>query len=596
MSQYQFSTGQFQVQDIIRTISISFQPYLPFTEVYQMDMQSFGGGSISSIGSERMGYYRIAPSPSPGKSNPDSVARELPWSEKRMIYTGQGSKYPRLSKMSKYGVARSKRVVGVAPQGQSSSTVLGKELSELLNANFDGTNFVDTLSGATMNGKMIRDYNELNVNMISQMLDAAMGSGKIKGRQGRDMSGVQADTGTSSFAPSSQGFDIDLQAKGMEALNEMVSQKFGTDLDPTVSSMEVTSQQVGSSKKALFSGVNYEGKKISEQKKLWVAKIKNVFTKWNAEIRKEYKQLSGTQGYSSADKAGAIREQFQWKKRGKKSYQATGMDYEIRQMLDRFIKSKMRPYLYEGPLTANSRAITQITPIVNAEGIPQVKVTDIARVTRVVKGRSSIADSLVVYYKGITGNSKSAIDTIAHKARADAAAKSISKLARLQTVGKYTTAKATLDSQNALQVQIGGNNAVLHKVSNDIAATLTSQLKEYYSSPAKNAQFQAWYSHLMRDSNRLTQSWYQAAKKLTGEKLGNPLSEEFRFGNQWAPIGSRSANPSSYGKKKYTGVWNGENQEAWKGANKRYGYNFSISPMMEARRYGTGDVSSLWEG
>ena len=592
MSNYEFSTGQFQTQDIIRTISISFQPYIPFSEVYKMDMQTFGGGSISSIGSERMGYYRIAPSPAPGKRNADKPAKELPWSEKRSIYTGQGSKYPRLSKMSKYGQPRAQRVVGVAPQGDASSSVLGEELSSILNANFDGQNFIDTLSGATLHGKLIRDYNELNVNMLSQMLDDAMGSGKIKGKNSRDMSSVQSATGHSAFdpKPSPQGFDLDLQAKGMEALNEMISAKFGKDLDPRVGHMEITAQTIGSTKKQLFQGLDYEGKSIAKQKELWVKKIEAVFKKWNSEIKGYAGKLKDDiTKMEAVDVAAAIRSKI------KAGSYAGSTTYELRQMLDRFIKSKMVPYLYEGPLTKTSRAITQITPTI-VDGIPQVNITDIGKVTRVMMGKRSIADSLIMYYKRINTDSLSELDSMAQKARVDAAAKSISTLARLQTVGKYTTAKATLDAQNALEIRIGGDNAVLHKVSIDIAATLTSQIKEYYSSPAKNKQFRDWYTNLMRESNRLTQSWYRAAHKLTGEKLGNPLSEEFRFGNAWSPIGSRNANPSSYGKKKYTGVWNAENQDAWKGANARYGYNFSISPMMEARRYGTGDVKSLWEG
>ena len=85
----------------------------------------------------------------------------------------------------------------------------------------------------------------------------------------------------------------------------------------------------------------------------------------------------------------------------------------------------------------------------------------------------------------------------------------------------------------------------------------------------------------MKESNRLTQSWYRAALKLSGEKLGNPLSEEFRFGTDWKKGGSGK----DMNKKKYLGVWNGASTDAWR---EDLGYNFSISPMMEARRAGSG--------
>ena len=276
MSDYEFSRGQFQTQDLIRTISISFQPYIPFSEVYSMQMQDYGGGSVSNLGAERMGYYRLAPGPT-GKQNSDKPARVLPWSEKRSIYTGEGSKYPRLDKMSKYGTPRSERVIGVAPQGQGSSSVLGEELSNLLQP---PQGYVASLSGNTLTGRLVRDMTELEVNMVSQRLDEAMNDNKLRGAKDRDFDSSLSNNNSSIFQGSPQGFDLDLTDTGLSTLNKMLSSKgkfgFGEDLPEDTTSMEITGQQVGSTKKMLFSGINYEGKSIKAQKEKWVEHIEKI--------------------------------------------------------------------------------------------------------------------------------------------------------------------------------------------------------------------------------------------------------------------------------------------------------------------------------
>ena len=593
MSDYEFSRGQFQHQDLIRTISISFQPFIPFTEVYSMQIQDYGGGSVSNLGTERMGYYRFAPGPT-SRTNPDKTGKELPWSEKRSIYTGEGSKYPRLDKMSKYGTPRSERVLDVAPEGQAENSVLGKELSNILQP---PQGYISSLSGNTLNNQLIRDMTELEVNIISQRLDEAMNSNKLKGPDDRNFDTSLSNNNSSSFQGSSQGFDLDLTDTGLSTLNKMLASEgkfgFGKDLPEDVTAMEITGQEVGSTKKMLFAGVNYEGKTIKKQKKLWVEKIEKVFQKWNAEIRAvATKNLTKLGRYGNADKAGYLREQFHWKTRGRSAYQTSGIDYEIRQLLDRFVKANMRPYPYEGPITSNSRGITIIRPVM-VNGIPQVAISDIGKFTRVIPGAKNVGNSMALWAKTLNTTKTKLIDKIATQSRTVAANKSIATLERLKTVGKYTMARVRLDAHNALRLQIGGGNAALHKVSIEIAQDLTRQIKEYYKSPEKQTEFAMWYRKLMSLSNKLTRSWWKASRKLVGEKLGNPLSEEFQFGNSWKPMGSKQNNPSNYGKKKYTGVWNALNQDAWKGSDKTYGYNLSISPMMEARRKGTGDITSF---
>ena len=50
-----FSGGPYQTQDIIRTIHISYQPYMPFTQTYSMGLRE------NSTDPLKANYFRIGP-------------------------------------------------------------------------------------------------------------------------------------------------------------------------------------------------------------------------------------------------------------------------------------------------------------------------------------------------------------------------------------------------------------------------------------------------------------------------------------------------------------------------------------------------------
>ena len=82
---------------------------------------------------------------------------------------------------------------------------------------------------------------------------------------------------------------------------------------------------------------------------------------------------------------------------------------------------------------------------------------------------------------------------------------------------------------------------------------------------------------MMKESNKLTKSWFDKAKKFPGDK-GRPISEEWRspaYG--W----NKGGTGKNYNRKKGIGVWSGKRYNAWK---EDIGRNFSISPFLQSRR------------
>ena len=62
-----FSSGPYKTQDIIRTIHISYQPYMPFTQTYSMGLRE------NSTDPLKANYFRIGP--------PDVEDTKITWLE-----------------------------------------------------------------------------------------------------------------------------------------------------------------------------------------------------------------------------------------------------------------------------------------------------------------------------------------------------------------------------------------------------------------------------------------------------------------------------------------------------------------------------------
>ena len=168
MSDYEYVGGNtnsgFMTQDLIRTVNLSFQPYLPFTQYYSMRLQE-------SQDPERSNYFRFGP-PTPAEnfkesSIPDSM---YPFSMRRQLFGGQtGKATGKITHVATGDQGREDKIMEKIPPLQQKITPLAQELSRLLNASyaFDSDSFIDE----NFTRESSRDAAELETRMFSEELD-----------------------------------------------------------------------------------------------------------------------------------------------------------------------------------------------------------------------------------------------------------------------------------------------------------------------------------------------------------------------------------------------------------------------------------------
>ncbi len=575
MVDYEYAKGH-DVQDTIRTISLSFQPYLPFTQAYAMALQDQGGGGIAGVDSGRLGYWRFAPKDNPVAQNPKASGRDnnYQYAERRRIYRGEGA--GKLAAMSATTNREEDSLQVIPKQEMMGATAdLAGELDRLLNADFDRDSFLS--SNAKTSGQM-HDADELALHMIAQRLDRDISSGKLN------------SVGDSSFAPSSttrnpyeatftantsRGFDIHLE--NYKSLNAYLETVMGDAYDNTVRDLEMSTGQAGiKNKKELFRLSGLESKTINEQRAAWLRHIETKINTWNNNINSRFVGMTDMNDRSAFE---IVRQSFT------PSSVTTSVSHNVRQLSSRFAENRMRPFFMTAPLTQTSMGIIVMRATRTSNGVPNFSVPTVNDVV-IVQGTTSLRGGMVAAMIRANTNSMAYLNTINKQLGGLAAGSAISTDATLKSVGKYTEAVARLMSSGELRLSIGdmisedGSPATLHKVSLDISQKIMGDLNEYYSTGKMKQGLATFYENMLAESNRLTTAWSRNAKRIRGER-GKSLSEEFRFGTDWKKGGSGK----DMNKKKYLGVWNGASTDAWR---EDLGYNFSISPMMEARRAGSG--------
>jgi len=127
-----YQKPQFQHQDIFRTITVAFQPYIPFSQAYRMKLM--GGDTMlankMTAGRGTAGYFHWAPEDEPSETNLGEMGK-YPWFVRRMAYGGQGM--GRLAAMSVNPIREKKvleKVDGI--QGEGSAKIMGEQLRTLL--------------------------------------------------------------------------------------------------------------------------------------------------------------------------------------------------------------------------------------------------------------------------------------------------------------------------------------------------------------------------------------------------------------------------------------------------------------------------------
>ena len=109
---------QFGEQNVFRTVSVGFQPYLPFTQAYAMRLR---GTTPTVAGASSEGYFDL--SPQDDSSLGDNERDGYPYVLRRQIYQGKGAGRTRImsSMMPREDVALAS-ARGIA--GQAASDIM----------------------------------------------------------------------------------------------------------------------------------------------------------------------------------------------------------------------------------------------------------------------------------------------------------------------------------------------------------------------------------------------------------------------------------------------------------------------------------------
>ena len=540
-----------------------------------MALQDQGGGGIAGVDSSRLGYWRFSPKDNPVAPNSKAQGRDnnYQYPERRRIYRGEGS--GKLTAMSATTNREEDSLRVIPKQGMMGATArLAAELNYLLNADFDKDSFLQ--QNAKTPGQM-HDADELALHMVARQLDRDISSGQLNSDGEGTFVPAERTAYTATFtANTSRGFDIHLE--NYRSLNTYLQTAMGDAYDNTVQDLEMSTGQSGpTNKKYLFAMSGLETKTIDRQKKAWQRTIASKINRFNTSINNKF---LGMQGMSDRTSFEVLREGYT------ASSVSTNINHNIRQLSSRFAENNMRPFYMTAPLTSSSMGIIVMRATRGSSGVPNFAVPTINDIV-IIQGTTSLRGGLVGTMIRANQSSMAYIDSLNRQLLGIAGGSAISTDTTLESVGRYTEAVANLMSSGELQLKIGradGNNATLHKVSLDISQKIMTDLNEYYNTGMMKAGLMTFYENMMAESNSLTKSWSHNAQRVKGER-GKGLSEEFRFGTDWKKGGSGM----DMNKKKYLGVWNGASTDAWR---EDLGYNFSISPMLEARRQGSGGSMS----
>ena len=562
----------FMTQDLIRTVNLSFQPYLPFSQYYSMMLREANDP-------ERANYFRFGPPDVNSKLGTASSDSTYPFRLRRELFGGDASNAT--GKITNVATKNPNRIGQMQDafnntKAQAEGAELAKELATLLNVSyaFDSQSFVDE----NYTSESQRDAHELEVGMLSRHLDEAFGS-KYTGTG--ITAGPMRDKNTEFTYTDKTGKGFDMILSQYKSMNTYMEHLFGTDYDDSIDLMDVSS---GEQAKAFFQIGDTKGLSEAEVMEKILTRINSQIDKYNKKIRTAIAPyIKGAQeemGHFNVNLIPAYLLAEMARETGKQAKYKGGPDYMVRQIMHRFALNSFRPYYFQGQISADSFAIFVLTPELHGN-IPQIApVTD--ETMRYVTTSGTIIGGLKDFMITIQGVDSKILAEKAGKASKLAAARSVATKATLESVGRYSMASVGLQANNELEVVLRDEGLdSIHKMSFEISSKLLKDIRSYYSSGKMTMAFKDFYDKMMRKANDLTRQWYGKAKGYDGVR-GKPISAEWR-----APTFGWSG-ADGY-KKKGIGVWGNSRTSAWKDG---MGRNFSVAPFMEARRNLSGGLQS----
>ena len=548
---YEYVGDKFETQDAIRTIHFSFQPHLPFTAAYSMALQNAGGGKLTQDPAKKA-YFRLAPKDIKGSTNPSSIGndKQYPWEAghplaRREIFRGVGS--GRLTKMAQ-SQNRQENTLRQLPNTGPPTSFMGGELAELLNVDYKTKNPIFTPASS-------RDKTEMELKMIAEGFDNIA---KVQGGPGQNLNKKFEPTYTDRTG---KGFDIDLTK--YNTLSDYIETVMKDGVK--YSDLEITKAE----NKVLgtFKGQEQITKK---NKKVWENHIDKKFAKYNATIREAYTTSEATlESGLMPSKALVGGQSFEYARTlaTTPGGDSSSDNYNIRQILDRFARNSMKPYVFQAQFGSDRWGMTVISPHLD-NGVPQFS----RGTTEVVATSKDMLTGYTKYVSDLNTTDSKKVAAEVTKVKRAIAATAVLTEARIETLKKYSNAVTEINADGEIQTVLSSDGPdQVHKMQMEVANKIKTDIDAYFNSAPMQGRFKRFYNNLLIVSNQITKAWFRNSASIVGKVTGEPISEEFKYGKAWD--GPR---------KKYLGVWSSPNEDTWKGGDT--GYNFSVAPVLESRR------------
>lgn len=565
MSEFQLQATQFAKQNLLRTITVGYQPYLPFSQQYELQYKFKG----------EPGYFELGPEPTDTVDSTGTHGDSYPFETRMKTYMGLGEKG--LAHMSRYhNPDRASQMANShTPQNTRSRTnIMAKRLADMYDSKMD-------LAPVKMSS---RDFGEESLGDLSAALDKQL---KISQTQKKIDRGT---TKTGKFFGG--GFDMELE-KAAASIREFFAESLPGLRLSDVHSLEMTRAKGDSSgaKMLSMSQKDVDSRPEKTIKLKFKGHIKDKFENFNTIIKNAAKALADSGvGQKEYDKymdktgssIGAARSFFptpMYSPKEDRLLNKTARELLSRIMRTEFIKDLDKSgkgptsYLYQVNLPKNMLGFTLVSG--KAETYKDISypkiVTNNPVWTMPAGAEGGLKSAYSDWMKESNTKDIKLIESIMTKSESATSDKLIATTDRMGRVYDEASVSAAYMASNNIGLNVG--DKVLSNVKlmpMDIAQNLRQQMLNHFKNNTNvSKQYMRWYRDLTHDSNKLTRSWFANAP--TGVR-GGKFSEEWIYGDN-------KGNPN----KRFLGIWSKQSQNTWKGD---VGRNISISPFVISRRKG----------
>ena len=555
---------QFQKQDVLRTVTVGFQPYMPFSQQYAMSLRQQG----------EPGYFEISPQPLSGNPMLPTTGKGKEYSFETRMRTYMGKGEGGLAHMSRYhSPDRATQVANSPPQGAgSASTIAGRQLSKMFESKMD------------LKGFKFTDVGEQALGTFSESMDKEMG--------GDDRTSSQYVNRGVKRSAKFWGNDFDIKLEQTDPVfREFLEHTIGKEEMEGVHSLEMTRAKGNSTTNKLLSmsqkelgtndakqgRINFK-KHVDSKLAIMNTKIKDAVI----EMAKSTKSLEKYEAYR-VNKVG-----------GSSALAARGLIMTnakdivattIRDFLGKTTRSNMIAQI-EGS-TEPAKHLYQVRlgkrmlgfALISAKSIrlddkisyPKLEVAPKVMVIETLEG----ANHLINAYGDFLIEQKSVdVELVSSQiAKANDYANNIAVLTEDRVAHMYHSASVSAAEMVRDNTGLTVGDTVqsnIRLLPMDIAENLRQQMILHFTKGGASRKFAQWYNRLFDKSNILTKAWYSSIGMVG--KRGGSFSEEWTYGDD-------KGNPN----KRFLGVWSKASQDTWKND---VGRNVSLSPFIISRRKG----------